>query len=151
MADDDKIDLTQFAIPPDELEQILKTRRNKRSSPQTLKLRKLFGPGVRFVKGPLPASLLGQTYRLHHAAPLVLMAIQSEVDIQNWRKVDDPEVAVTTALCAEFGVGRDARLRAIHALEAAGLITVIWADRRAPRVRLAPGLFEEGKITVRTP
>ena len=31
------------------------------------------------------------------------------------------------------------------------MITVTWADRRAPKVRLAPGLFDEGKITVEVP
>ena len=44
--------------------------------------------------------------------------------------------------------GLDARVRAIKAMEAAGLTTVTWSERRAAKIRLAPGLFDEGKITV---
>jgi hypothetical protein len=128
-------------------------RRKRRSSPQAFRARRLYGPDVRWVKGPLPFTLLGQAYRLHHAGVLVLLAIKREVDIQRWRCTDeaDPEITVTSATCDQLGLGRDARLGAIRALEAAGLITVTWAERRAPKVRLAPGLFEEGKITVEAP
>jgi hypothetical protein len=94
--------------------------------------------------------VLGQAWRLHHAAPLVLLAIKSEMDIQRWRTGEDnPEVAVTSALCAQLGLSCHARLRGVRALEAAGFISVTWNGRRAPLVRLAPDLFDEGKIAVR--
>ena len=127
-------------------------KRKRRPSPQTLKARRLYGPDVRWVAGPVPFSLLGQAYHLHPAGPLVLLAIKREVDIQRWRhsKEPEPEVAVSSALCDQLGISPDARVRAVRALESAGLITVTWADRRAPKVRLAPGLFDEGKIEVRT-
>ena len=83
----------------------------------------------------------------------MLLAIKREVDIQRWRHPEEtePEIAVTSALCDQLGVSPDARVRAVRALESAGLITVSWADRRAPKVRLAPGLFDEGKIMVEVP
>jgi hypothetical protein len=122
-----------------------------RSGKKSARRKRLHAPGIRFVKGTVPFPVLGQAWRLHHAAPLVLLAIKSELDIQRWRTDDasDPEVAVTSSLCAQLGLSRSARLRAVHALETAGLVTVVWTDRCAPRVRLAPGLFDEGKITVR--
>ena len=127
------------------------SRRKRRPSPQTLKARRLYGPDVRWVAGPVPFSLIGQAYRLHRAALPVLLAIKREVDIQRWRRPEEtePEVAVTSALCDQLGVSSDARVRAVRALASAGLITVSWADRRAPKVRFAPGLFDEGKIEVR--
>ena len=128
------------------------TKRKRRPSPQALQARRMYGPDVRWVKGPLPFSLIGQACRLHRAALPVLLAIKRGVDIQLWSHPEepDPEITVTSALCEQLGVSSDARVRAVRALESAGLITVTWADRRAPKVRLAPGLFDEGKIEVRT-
>ena len=134
----------RFEFRPDQLKSIGVKRRAKRP-------KKLHAPDVRFVKGTMPFSLLGQAFKLHPAAPLVLLAIKSEADIQYWRGNDDPEVAVTSKLCSQLNLTRDQRLRALRALEAAGLISVAWASRRAPRVRVAPGLFDEGKITVVEP
>ena len=127
--------------------------------PKVRRARKVFKPGIRLVLGPLPFPVLGQAWRLHAAAPLVLLAIKSEVDIRRWRarQIRDTTgrnapknkpIAVTSALCEQLGLGRDSRLRAIRALESAGMITVEWSSRRAPRVRLAAGLFDEGKIWV---
>jgi hypothetical protein len=122
----------------------------KPARPRRNRLKQLHAPGVRFVKGPVPLSVLGQAWRLHRAAPLVLLAIKSEVDVRRWRtREDNPEVAVTSALCAQLGLSRNARLRGLRALEAAGLIGVTWEIRRAPLVRLVSGLFDEGKIAVR--
>jgi hypothetical protein len=129
-------------------------RRNRRPpSSQAFRARRLYGPDVHWVKGPIPFPLLGQAYRLHRAAIPVLLAIKRAVEIQIWR---DPrnlnrEIAVTSALVKQIGITSDTRVKAIRALEAAGLVTVTWSTRRAPRVRLADGLFDEGKITVRTP
>jgi hypothetical protein len=122
----------------------------RRPSPQALKARHLYGPDVRWVKGPLPFALIGQACRLHRAALPVLLAIKREVDIQRWHrpKETEPEIAVTSALCDQLGLSSDARIRGVRALESAGLVTATWSDRRAPRVRLAVGLFDEGKITV---
>jgi hypothetical protein len=140
-------DLSQFIVSDEDLAWE-KAKRRQRISPQASKAKRLFAPGVRFIRGPVSQALLGQAWRLHHAAPLVLLAIKSEIDIQRWREADDLEVAVTAQLCADFGLSRNTRLRAVRALEAAGMLTASWADRRAPRVRLAPGLFDEGKISV---
>jgi hypothetical protein len=128
-------------------------RSNRRPSPQAFKARKLYGPDVRWVQGPLPFSLLGQAFRLHPAAIPVLLAIKREVDIQRWRNPaePEPEIVVTTAVCDQLGVSHDARIRAIRAMEAAGLMTATWSKGRAPKVRIAPGLFDEGKITVEVP
>jgi hypothetical protein len=118
--------------------------------PRRDRSKRLHAPGVRFVKGTVPLSVLGQAWRLHHAAPLVLLAIKSEVDIQRWRtRENNSEVTVTSVLCAQLGLSRHARLRGVRALEAAGLISVTWERLRAPLVRLVPGLFDEGKIAVR--
>ena len=98
------------------------SRSNRRPSPQAFKARRLYGPDVRWVQGPLPFSLLGQAYRLHPAAIPVLLAIKREVDIQRWRRPEEPEpeIAVTSALCDQLGVSHDARVRAVRALEARG-------------------------------
>jgi hypothetical protein len=131
----------RFKAKPEEIKPKRRVRRKR-----------LHAPNVRFVKGTVSFPVLGQAWRLHHAAPLVLLAIKSEVDIQRWRTDDDnSEVAVTASLCSQLGLSRDARLRAVKALEGAGLLTATWTTRRAPRVRLAPDLFEEGKITVSEP
>jgi hypothetical protein len=125
--------------------------RQKRPSSQAFRARRKYGPDVHWVKGPIPFPLIGQSYRLHRAALPVLLAIKRAVDIQLWRNPSDPnpEIAVTSSLVAQMGITPDTRVNAIRSLEAAGLVTVVWFGRRAPRVRLADGLFDEGKITVR--
>jgi hypothetical protein len=140
--------MAQFMVSDEEM--AAEQARSRARAKLAKQRKQLHAPGIRFTKGTIPHPMFGQA-RLHKAAPLVLLAIKSEVDIQLWRGVEHPEVAVTAALCAQLAISRDQRLRALHALEAAGMISVTWADRRAPRVRLAPGLFDEGKITVHKP
>jgi hypothetical protein len=48
-----------------------------------------------------------------------------------------PSVSLPGALLAELGIGRDAKARALHQLERAGLIRVERGRGRAARVRLA--------------
>jgi hypothetical protein len=143
------VDLSDWALSDEELAQEQARRKFKAHAAKQRKQR-LHAPGIRFVRGTIPFPVLGQAWRLCHAALPVLLAIKSETDLQRWRTgEDDIEVAVTAALCAQLAVSRDQRLRALRALEAAGMISVTWADRSAPRVRLAPGLFDEGKLEVR--
>jgi hypothetical protein len=140
------IDLSEFALTDDEVSECRRQQRRKPARKQ------LYDTGIRFTKS-IAHPLLGQAWRRHHAAPLVLMAIKSEYDLQRWRnrrRVDppEPEIAISSKLCAQLGLSRDARLRGLRALEELGWITVIRSTRKAPVVRIIPGLFDEGKITV---
>jgi hypothetical protein len=95
----------------------------------------------RFTLGPIPHRVLARARAAHKDGPLVLLAIKAARDI-SVALGDDEEIAVTQAVCAQIGVPRNSKLRAIRALEEAGLLTVSWHPYRAPRVKLPPRLFE---------
>jgi hypothetical protein len=80
----------------------------------------------------------------HTDGPLVLLAVKAMGDmIASKTGGAVPEIPVTEALCAPWGISRSSRQRAVRALADAGLLIVSGpaVPRRAPRVRLTKGLF----------
>jgi hypothetical protein len=98
----------------------------------------------RYAKGPVPAKTMATARRAHADGPLVLLAVKAMGDmIASKTGGPVPEIPVTDSLCSPWGVSRSSRRRAVRALEAAGLLTVVReSGLKAPRVRLAKGLFK---------
>src|SRR3954466_67354 len=89
---------------------------------------------AQFIKGPLPLGWVAKAARAGHPHALpVLLALKYKTDTlrQPWVK---PPAAVLRLL----GVDKDARSRAIAALERAGLVQVQRRRGRPPLVRLVP-------------
>src|SRR3954454_5911626 len=89
---------------------------------------------AQFIKGPLPLDWGAKAARAGHRHALpVLLALRYKTDTlrQPWVK---PPAAVLRLL----GVDKDARSRAIAALERAGLVQVQRRRGRPPLVRLVP-------------
>ena len=89
---------------------------------------------AQFIKGPLPLGWLAKAARAGHPQALpVLLALKYKTDTlrQPWVK---PPATVLRLL----GVDKDARSRAIAALERAGLVQVQRRRGRRPLVRLVP-------------
>ena len=89
---------------------------------------------AQFIKGPLPLGWVAKAARAGHPQALpVLLALKYKTDTlrQPWVK---PPAAVLRLL----GVDKDARSRAIAALERAGLVQVQRRRGRPPLVRLVP-------------
>jgi hypothetical protein len=93
-----------------------------------------------FVKGPVDLRVLGRAFQAHSAAPLILLALKRGIDMN---KGERSVFAVTTKFCEGLNISTNSRLRAVRALEAEGMITVNWIDKKAPLVRLAKGLFRD--------
>jgi hypothetical protein len=148
------MDMSEFVLSDEEVAECEAKARARAARRKRATQWQEYDTGIRFTKS-IAHPLLGQAWRCHHAAPLVLMAIKSEYDIQRWRhrrKADppEPEIVLTTKLCAQLGLSRDARLRGLRALEALGWVAVVWSAKAAPRVKVIPGLFDEGKVTVQS-
>jgi DNA-binding transcriptional ArsR family regulator len=89
---------------------------------------------ARFVKGPLPLGWVAAAARAGHPQALpVLLALKHKADT-----VRQPWVKPPAAVLRLLGVDKDARSRAIAALERAGLIEVRRRRGRPPLVRLVP-------------
>ena len=89
---------------------------------------------AQFIKGPLPLGWVATAAKAGHPLALpVLLALKYKADTvrQAWVK---PPAAVLRLL----GVHKDARSRAIAALERAGLVEVRRRKGRPPLVRLVP-------------
>ena len=89
---------------------------------------------AQFIKGPLPLGWVAAAAKAGHPLALpVLLALKYKADTlrQPWVK---PPAAVLRLL----GVDKDARSRAVAALERAGLIEVCRRRGRPPLVRLVP-------------
>src|SRR3954451_18076229 len=89
---------------------------------------------AQFIKGPLPLGWIATAAKAGHPQALpVLLALKYKADTlrQPWVK---PPAAVLRLL----GVDKDARSRAIAALERAGLLQVQRRRGRPPLVRLVP-------------
>jgi hypothetical protein len=86
----------------------------------------------RFLKGPIPLHLITAAARLPGQALAVLLAVHHQITLTG-----KPSVSLPSALLAELGTDRDAKARALHQLERAGLIQVERARGRAARVWLA--------------
>ena len=88
-------------------------------------------PTYRFLKGPIPLTALCAASRLPGQALAVFMAIHHRTALTGNSRVTLPK-----KLLEELGVSRDAKARALHALEAASLIAVERASGRAARIKL---------------
>ena len=89
---------------------------------------------AQFIKGPLPLGWVATAAKAGHPLALpVLLALKYKADTvrQAWVK---PPAAVLRLL----GIDKDARSRAIAALERAGLVEVRRRRGRPPLVRLVP-------------
>src|SRR3954465_3511596 len=89
---------------------------------------------AQFIKGPLPLGWVARAAQAGHPQALpVLLALRYKTDIlrQPWVK---PPAAVLRLL----GVDKDARSRAIAAMERAGLVQVQRRPGRPPLLRLVP-------------
>ena len=96
----------------------------------------VFAPGAPrvergFVLGPLPLHWLLPARALPGKALHVALALWHVYGMTKC-----PEIAVSNVLMARFSVHRDAKLRAIHALEHAGLVSVSKGKGRSRRVTL---------------
>jgi hypothetical protein len=88
-------------------------------------------PTARFLKGPVPLVSLAVAARLPGKALAVYLATQHRCDLEGRSTVTLP-----AALLRKFGVGRDAKARALRALEDAGLAQVERTNGRAARITL---------------
>jgi hypothetical protein len=86
----------------------------------------------RFLKGPISMPAISQASRLGGRALAVYLAIHHQTALTGKRIVTLPRT-----LLNDLGVDKDAKARAIHALEAAGLIVTDRAKGMAVRVSLA--------------
>lgn len=89
---------------------------------------------TQFVKGPLPLGWLAAVAQTGHPkAWAVLMALRYKADVTREAWVKPPPAAL-----AMFGIDKDARSRALAALEQAGLVEVQRRKGRPPLVRVLP-------------
>jgi hypothetical protein len=94
-----------------------------------------------YVKGDIPHETLGRADQAGAHALAILLLLKTKADFQRLLDESEVEVVCSDEFTHALGLTTNARLRAIRALEAAGMITVEWSRRRAPRVRLVSGLF----------
>jgi DNA polymerase I len=94
-----------------------------------------------FVKGPIPWSVVAKAAAAHSVGLILLLRIKMALDMSDRRLVKDGFVKVTKALCRNIPGSSDTRLRAIAALEKAGLVEVTRRRRSGTLVRPVKGLF----------
>jgi DNA-binding MarR family transcriptional regulator len=85
----------------------------------------------RFLKGPIPLQLIALAARLPGQALAVYLAIHHRAALTRSDSVTLPK-----SLIEQFGVSRDAKARALHALEEASLVVVERVNGRSARVTL---------------
>lgn len=94
---------------------------------------------ARFLKGPIPLNSVAVAARLPGKALAVYLAVRHRSDL-----LGGPMVTLPPALLRDFGIDRDAKARALQALNDAGLVRVEKAVGRTTRVTLLeqspPGL-----------
>jgi DNA-binding transcriptional ArsR family regulator len=98
-------------------------------------------PTFRFLKGPIDWTSLCMAARLPGQALAVYLAVHHRVALTG-----NASVTLPKNLLAELGVSRDAKARALHALEEASLVAV--ERRRGQTARVALGTStsaEKGK------
>jgi DNA-binding transcriptional ArsR family regulator len=89
---------------------------------------------AQFIKGPLPLGWVATAAKAGHPLALpVLLALKYKADT-----VRQPWVKPPAAVLRLLGVDKDARSRALAALERAGLVEVQRRRGRPPLVRLVP-------------
>jgi DNA-binding MarR family transcriptional regulator len=85
----------------------------------------------RFLKGPIPLARLQQAATLPGKALATYLAVLHQRDLSG-RVI----VTLSAALLTSFGIDRDAKARALRALEQAGLIAVEHAPGRSARIKI---------------
>lgn len=85
----------------------------------------------RFLKGPIPLSDIAKASRLPGRALAVLLAVHHRQALTR-----NPVVTLPKRLLDELGVTKDAKARALRALEVAGLVRVERKSGQSPKVRL---------------
>ncbi len=86
----------------------------------------------RFLRGPFALEDFNTASCLPSKAALpVWLLIHHQCELRR-----QEEVTLPRALLADAGICPSAKIRALRQLEAARLITVIWAEGRSPRIRL---------------
>ncbi len=85
----------------------------------------------RFLKGPVPMRDIAAASRLPGKALAVFLAVRHRADLTRSAAVKLP-----TSLMRELGVSKDAKARALHQLEAAGLVTVERKRGRSPVITI---------------
>jgi hypothetical protein len=88
-------------------------------------------PTARFLKGPVSLVSLAVAARLPGKALAVYLVTRYRCDLEGGSTVTLP-----AALLQEFGVDRDAKARALRALEDVGLVQVERTNGRAARITL---------------
>jgi DNA-binding MarR family transcriptional regulator len=82
-----------------------------------------------FIRGPFPLP------EFHAAAGLPGKALAVWIYVAHRTRVtSNPEVTLPSSLLEAGGIDRQAKARALHALEQAGLIRVVRATGRTPRI-----------------
>jgi hypothetical protein len=85
----------------------------------------------RFLKGPIPLQPIAQAAQLPGQALAVYLAIHHRAALTRNETVTLPK-----GLLERFGVSRDSKARALHALEAASLVAVERVKGRTARITL---------------
>jgi hypothetical protein len=85
----------------------------------------------RFLKGPIPLQPIARAARLPGQALAVYLAVHHRAALTRSDTVTLPK-----GLLEQFGVTRDAKARALHALETASLVAVERNSGKTARVRL---------------
>jgi DNA-binding transcriptional ArsR family regulator len=83
----------------------------------------------RFLKGPIPLEMLSRAARLPGKALAVYLVFRHQCDLTG-----RPTVTLPISLLKNFGVRRDAKLRALSELEKAGLVRVNKKMGRSARI-----------------
>ena len=97
----------------------LRFRREGKPSPSHPKKRPRLRPGERFLKGPVPLAWLAQAGKLPGKCLHLGNVLWFLVGLKNARTVQ-----LLSSELTRFGVSRQAKYRALHRLENAGLVTV---------------------------
>jgi hypothetical protein len=86
----------------------------------------------RFLKGPVPLAVLQQAARRPGKSLALYLAIRHRIDLRGM-----PEVSLPAEYLATWGISKYSKLRAIAALERAGLVRVVGrGPGRSMRVAL---------------
>lgn len=84
-----------------------------------------------FLKGPIPLADIARASRLPGQALGLFLAVHHRTALTGCSSVTLP-----AALLQQLGISRDAKARALHALEQASLVTVERASGRTAKVQL---------------
>src|SRR5271154_3990868 len=87
-------------------------------------------PGRRFLKGPIPWEGLCTAAKMPGQALAVFLAIHHRTAITG-----ADTVTLSKHLLAELGVSRDAKARALHALEEGSLVKVVRVKGQPARIK----------------